>query len=300
MSTQSSSPSHANKTKSLTFPSYLLIADLHVVGDDRRTLECSGFRYLEPLNRTSNGIRSAAGVRHFGNDLTESVPGTFADFKNSFYSDKGMALAEGGENVESAEPVGENASRKRRCTEAASPLREISSNSSSQANKCPKVNEAKSNIARPQKCSLSTTRPLQLTPLSRLSGSRVSRNKVCDVLVVICSVDPRIIKRRGMLDKRDLRLMDRSTDKKVLLSVFVDPANFTPAIGTIALLRRVTTHEWNGGSLNAYPKECEGREWFIPNPVGIESCDVAGLRDWWEKRQAEEVEKINGDTVDEK
>ena len=83
----------------------------------------------------------------------------------------------------------------------------------------------------------------------------------------------------------------------------VEPKHFTPAVGTVALFRSVTSHEWDGGSLNAYPKLCEGKDWFVPNPVEIQGCEVGGygvseMREWWdglvegeEKRIREDAEK---------
>ena len=44
--------------------------------------------------------------------------------------------------------------------------------------------------------------------------------------------------------------------------------------------------------MNAYKKDCEGYEWFIPNPVGlsVNGYDVPALKAWWEKRQEGERE----------
>ena len=134
-------------------------------------------------------------------------------------------------------------------------------------------------------------RALNLIPLSRLRGYP-RRNDVYDVFVVIQSVGNEVIKRSRMPAKRDLRIVDPSTVKKVLLSIFVDPEKFIPTVGTIALIRSVTTHEWDGGMINVYPKQCEGKQWFVPNPVGFPGCDVDRMREWWEKKQAEEAEKI--------
>ena len=132
--------------------------------------------------------------------------------------------------------------------------------------------------------------PLNLIPLSKLRGySR--RNDVYDVFVVIHSVGNEVIKRSRMPAKRDLRIVDPSTEKKVLLSIFVNPENFVPAVGTVALIRSVTTHEWDGGMINVYPKQCDGKQWFLPDPVGIPGCDVGHLREWWRKKQAVEAEK---------
>lgn len=134
-------------------------------------------------------------------------------------------------------------------------------------------------------------RALSTIPLAKLRGY-TRRNDVYDVFVVVYSVGNEVIKRSRMPAKRDLRVIDPSTEKKVLLSIFVDPDKFKPAVGTIALIRSVTTHEWDGGMINVYPKQCEGKQWFLPDPVGFPGCDVAHLREWWTKKQAEEAKRV--------
>ena len=135
------------------------------------------------------------------------------------------------------------------------------------------------------------TRPLTLVPLSQITGppSSVQRNKIVDVLAVIASVAPSVTQRaqRPHLDlppSRDLRVVDPSTSKKVQLTVFVGAEDFVPAVGTVALFRSVTTHEWDGGSLKAYPRDCRGKEWFVPWPWAVEGCDVKAMKNWWEAR----------------
>ena len=141
-------------------------------------------------------------------------------------------------------------------------------------------------------------RVLSIIPLAKLRGY-TRRNDVYDVFVVVYSVGSEVIKRSRMPAKRDLRVIDPSTEKKVLLSIFVDPDKFKPAVGTIALIRSVTTHEWDGGMINVYPKQCEGKQWFLPDPVGIPGCDVAHLRAWWTKKQAEEAKRIHEEKTQE-
>ncbi|MCJ1263049.1 hypothetical protein MMC22_002919 [Lobaria immixta] len=131
------------------------------------------------------------------------------------------------------------------------------------------------------KALLPIKRALQLRSLESLTGAHASRNKVYDVFAVICSVDESVVKPATMPLKRDMRIMDPSTDKKVLVSVFVDPVRFHPHVGTVALLRSLTTHEWDRGMLNAYPQQCAGKAWFVPDPVGVPGCDVPALKEWW-------------------
>ena len=129
-------------------------------------------------------------------------------------------------------------------------------------------------------------RPLRIMPLSKLTGPQTVRNKVHDVLAVVCEIDVQVIRRRGMPAQRNLRIIDTSTPKRVQLTVFVDAENFTPKVGTVALFRNVTTHEWNGGSLKAYQRDCNGRHWFFPNPVDVEGVErekLDQLREHWEQ-----------------
>ena len=133
------------------------------------------------------------------------------------------------------------------------------------------------------------TRPLKLTALSSIIGPKASRNRVIDVVGVVCEVNPDIVRRANMPDQRDIRVMDTSTTKRVQLTVFVDAINFLPKMGTVALFRSVTTHEWNGGSLKAYPRDCEGRDWFLPGKVDESAAEE--LRAWWlQNLTKEEVE----------
>ena len=128
-------------------------------------------------------------------------------------------------------------------------------------------------------------RALNIIPLARLRGYP-RRNDIYDVFVVVQAVGDEVIRRSRMPAKRDLRVVDPSTEKKVLLSVFI------PVVGTIALIRSVTTHEWDGGSINVYPKQCDGKHWFIKDPIGVEGCDVNRMREWWARKQAAETNRL--------
>ena len=132
--------------------------------------------------------------------------------------------------------------------------------------------------------------PLRLISLSSLEGYH-RRNDIYDVFAVVYSVSDMVVKRSRMPAKRDIRIVDPSTDKKVLLSVFVDPADFKPRVGQIALIRNLTTHEWDGGMLNAYPKQCGGKEWFIPDPQATPGCNLDFMREWWTDKVIEEAEE---------
>ena len=108
------------------------------------------------------------------------------------------------------------------------------------------------------------TRPLKLSPLASVTGPNRSKNEVHDILAVITHVDAHTYKPPHMPRKRDLRIMDTSTSKRVILSVFTDPVGFEPEVGTVALFRNLTTHDWDGGNLKAYPWLCEAKGWFLP------------------------------------
>ena len=138
-----------------------------------------------------------------------------------------------------------------------------------------------------QKALLPIKRPLNIRSLDSVTGRHACRNKVYDFFAVVFSVDESVVKPSAMPLKRDIRIVDPSTDKKVTLSVFVDPQNFQPPVGTIALFRSLTTHEWDRGMLNAYPQQCEGKDWFVVDPVNIEGYNLQDLREWWKEKSAE-------------
>ncbi|KAL8996060.1 MAG: hypothetical protein Q9169_004336 [Polycauliona sp. 2 TL-2023] len=129
---------------------------------------------------------------------------------------------------------------------------------------------------------------LPTTPLLALTGPNKRRNSRHDVLALIVSISPDTVKGANMPPKRDFRIMDVSTTKKVLLSVFAEAEDFHPEPGTVALFKHLTTHDYDGGSLNAYAKDCSGHDWFIPDPPGFENGEVAQLKDCWARLQYSE------------
>ena len=130
-----------------------------------------------------------------------------------------------------------------------------------------------------------TSRP-RIVPLASVTGKHKSRNQDVDVLAVIIHVDASTTKPAVMPLKRDIRIQDPTVDEAVTVSVFMDPANFQPSVGTIALLRHVTTHDWKKGNLNAYPARVKGREWYVPNPqcFGLRE-EVSHVETWWRDLQ---------------
>lgn len=140
------------------------------------------------------------------------------------------------------------------------------------------------------------TRPLNLRPLRYIHTASTTPNlpnPLMDVFAIIHWVDGKTLRRGHEQYKRVLHLVDPSTRTKVHLSVWVDALNFTPAVGTPALLRNVRfsdfdPHRLRGGGLNAYEADCAGRDWFVPHPVG---WNGEGLRGWWEERKRGEEER---------
>ena len=267
---------------------YLLIADLHCVGSEARDNSHQAFRRVDTADVVPKDGEEKKDRLRAEYDPVEPSMSTHCSSAASttdVQCNQATSLAndDGGEETYLVEQT--SISEKRKHSDSSSCSEEVDLLSPSRLSRIPLLRRQEISLTRDGKQLRPINRILKLMPLSRLSGSRALRNKICDVFVVICSVAPDIVKRSGMQAKRDLCIMDPSTDKRVCLSVFVDPCNFAPAVGTIALMRSVTTHEWDGGSLNVYPKECEDREWFIPDPVGIEGCDVEGLRGWWQKKQ---------------
>ena len=116
--------------------------------------------------------------------------------------------------------------------------------------------------------------PLQLSTLASVTGLNATRNKQVNILAMVEYVSSSTVKPTTAPLKRDIRLVDPSTDKKVTLSVFVDPVYFFPKKYDIMLFRNLTTHDFSGGNLNAYPKKCRGQEWCVLDPYDIEECDM--------------------------
>ena len=119
--------------------------------------------------------------------------------------------------------------------------------------------------------------PLQLSTLASVTGTNASRNKQVNILAMIEHVSSSTVKPTTAPLKRDVRIVDPSTDQKVTLSVFIDPVNFVPKEYDIMFFRNLTTHDFSGGNLNAYPKKCRGKDWYILNPYEIDECDMKSM-----------------------
>lgn len=135
---------------------------------------------------------------------------------------------------------------------------------------------------------LPITNRFRLHDLASIINAIATCNKIIDVLAVVISVDNFTIKRSRMPLKRDIHLADPSTSRTVILSVFTDPVNFNPTVGTVALFRRVTAHASRDEHLFAYESQCLGRDWFLPDPVCvIGRRKVAALKEFWEEKKVD-------------
>ena len=86
--------------------------------------------------------------------------------------------------------------------------------------------------------------------------------------------------------QRQARLAHPSTPKLVHLTVFLDPAEFAPQVGSAVLLLGVKNHRFDGGSLKKYSSDRprDGGPWWLEDPAHLPWCDVDGLTRWWDLR----------------
>jgi hypothetical protein len=130
--------------------------------------------------------------------------------------------------------------------------------------------------------------PLKLTPLVSIPHLPYRQNWMVNVLAVVTSlgpVEPSHI--APSFRQRTARLADMSTAKRVHLSVFLDPEDFTPEVGRVLLLLGVKNHLFDGGSLRKYVSDRPRNgttKWWIQRPESLGWCraEVERLRGWWE------------------
>lgn len=127
------------------------------------------------------------------------------------------------------------------------------------------------------------SKPLKLTPLKSIPNLPYKQNWVVNILSVVSSLSEVETATLPPFQQRTARLTDPSTNKQVLLTVFLNPAEFTPVVGSVVLLLGVKNHRFDGGSLKKYGNEKvkEGSKWWFENPRDIDWCDVDGLKNWW-------------------
>jgi hypothetical protein len=127
------------------------------------------------------------------------------------------------------------------------------------------------------------TRPVKLTKLRSIPNLPYKQNWSVNVLCVVSAISD--VEPAGIppYTQRQARLTDPSTDKHILLTVFLDPHLFNPHIGSVVLLFGVKNHRFDGGSLKKYASDRPkaGENWWYENPSQFTWCDVDGLHRWW-------------------
>lgn len=91
--------------------------------------------------------------------------------------------------------------------------------------------------------------PLRLTALRSILHLPYAQNWSCNVLVIVTSLSDVESSYLSPYRQRVARIADPSTAKRVHLTVFLDPEDFTPAVGSTVLLLGVKNHRFDGGSL---------------------------------------------------
>ena len=78
------------------------------------------------------------------------------------------------------------------------------------------------------------------------------------------------------------------------MTVFLDPEEFNPSVGSAVLLVGVKNHRFDGGSLKKYAsdgvagrgkgkgkaREVATERWWFEDPWEMQWCDVGGIRNW--------------------
>ncbi|KAI5456614.1 hypothetical protein BGZ63DRAFT_366516 [Mariannaea sp. PMI_226] len=118
--------------------------------------------------------------------------------------------------------------------------------------------------------------PLKLTTLRSVAHLPYAQNWSCNVLAIVASLSPVEPSNLAPHKQRTARLADPSTSKQIHLTVFLDPDDFEPRVGSAVLLVGVKNHRFDGGSLKKYASDRHrhsGRWWF-QDPVELTWCDV--------------------------
>lgn len=131
--------------------------------------------------------------------------------------------------------------------------------------------------------------PLKLTPLRSIPYLPYKQNWSINVLVIVVSLSGVGPFRFPPYSRRTARLADPSTSKRVILTVFLDPDEFCPPLGTPVLLVGVKNHLFDGGSLNKYASDRPPNRsvrWWYSDPSQLAWCDVEPLASWWREQSA--------------
>ncbi|KAI0531539.1 hypothetical protein GGR58DRAFT_230536 [Xylaria digitata] len=147
-------------------------------------------------------------------------------------------------------------------------------------NHAPKVTTGSSVLPSP---GADLIKPVKLTKLRSIPNLPFKQNWSVNVLCVVSAISD--LEPAGIppYTQKQARLTDPSTDKHVLLTVFLDPQLFTPKVGSVVLLFGVKNHRFDGGSLKKYDSDRPktGGSWWYENPTHLSWCDVDGLLQWW-------------------
>lgn len=130
------------------------------------------------------------------------------------------------------------------------------------------------------------SKPLKLTPLRSIPNLPYKQNWSVNVLAIVSSITELQPATLPPFSQRQARLAHPSTPKLVHLTVFLDPAEFTPQVGSAVLLLGVKNHRFDGGSLKKYSSDRprDGGPWWFEDPTHLPWCDVDNLTRWWNLR----------------
>lgn len=123
--------------------------------------------------------------------------------------------------------------------------------------------------------------PLKLTTLRSIPHLPYKQNWSCNVLAIIASLSDVEPSNLPPHKQRTARLADPSTSKQVHLTVFLDPEEFNPRVGSTVLLVGVKNHRFDGGSLKKYESDRKNGRWWFEDPLDLGWCDVEGIKAWW-------------------
>ncbi|KAI1260765.1 hypothetical protein F5Y18DRAFT_246051 [Xylariaceae sp. FL1019] len=127
--------------------------------------------------------------------------------------------------------------------------------------------------------------PIKLTKLRSIPNLPYKQNWSVNLLCVVAAISE--VEPAGIppWTQRQARLTDPSTDKQVLLTVFLDAQTFSPPVGSVVLLLGVKNHRFDGGCVKKYASDRppEGERWWFENPAQFSWCEAETeyLRRWW-------------------
>ncbi|TLD24823.1 hypothetical protein PspLS_05988 [Pyricularia sp. CBS 133598] len=133
------------------------------------------------------------------------------------------------------------------------------------------------------------TRPVKLTTLKTIPLLPYKQNWMVNVLAIVSELSDVMPSPLPPYTgkQRTARLADPSTGKRVLLTVFLDPEDFAPKVGSAVILLGVKNHRFDGGSLKKYASDRPkgGGSWWFEDPEDLDWCDVRHIKEWWASTQ---------------